>query len=258
MQIKKLENFLGVTLIERSNKQVLITPVGKAVTERAKIILNEQKQILQLVEEFKDPFKGSITLGVFPTLGPYLLPKIIPALTKQLPHMKIFLIEEKTKRISQKLLSGEIDAAFLALPMALNNVTLNIIIQEEFFLAVYPSHRLCKHKSISAKDIQKEKLLLLEEGHCLRDQVLEVCSLVGAKENSEFRATSLETLRHMVKAKAGITLIPKLALQKKDSNIIYIPFKNPKPQRTIGMFWRKTIAKKIALEKIKNIIKDTL
>lgn len=256
MQLKKMEQSLGVTLVERNHKNIIITPIGKEIACRAQIILDEQKQIFQLAEKFKNPLKRSITLGVFPTFGPYFLPKVIPKLTKKFPFTKIFILEEKTEIITKKLLSGEIDAAFLACPIDLKNIISKEILQEEFLLAVHPSHKLYKRKSIALKDIQKEKLLLLEEGHCLRNQTLEICSFAGAKENTEFRATSLETLRHMVKSKAGITLIPKLALQKNDSDIMYIPFKKPKPQRTIGMFWRDTSVQKDLLEKIQKIIKN--
>jgi len=258
MQLKKLERFLGANLIERTNKQVLITPLGKEIIERAKIILDEQKQIIDLAQELKDPLRGSITIGVFPTLGPYLLPKIMPALTKKLPYLKIFLIEEQSQKISEKLLSGEIDAVFLAYPLLLKNVTIHDIFQEEFFLAVYPSHRLAHRKLIQISDIKEETLLLLEDGHCFRDQVLEVCALTGAKENPEFRATSLETLRYMVKAKAGITLMPKIGIQNKEQGIVYIPFKKPKPQRKIGMIWRNSNPKKQVLNTIKEIIKQSL
>lgn len=253
MQIKKCERTLGVPLFERDQKKVIITPAGKAIIDRAKIILQEQKAIEHIAEEFKNPFAGSITLGAFPTLAPYLLPKILPKISKGLPKVKIFLIEEKTQTLIKYLENGTIDAAFLALPVDINNAMVTPFMTEDFYLAVPQQHAFAHKKNVAMKELENEKLLLLEEGHCLRDQVLDACTMVGAKENNEFRATSLETLRYMVRAGSGITLMPNLARDPKDKLIAYIPFKKPKPRRTIALCWRASTPKKAALMEILTI-----
>lgn len=253
MQLQKLEDNLGVQLFERTNKHVMITKIGLEIIERAKNIIQEVNDIKEIAQQNKDPLSGELKLGIFPSLGPYYLPLIIPKITKSFPNLKLFLVEEKTNIIINKLKDGEIDAAFLALPLKDELLESASLFQDEFFLAVSKNHSLAKLKSISYKDLKNEKLLLLEDGHCLREQALNVCSLIGAHEYQTFRATSLETLRHMVAANVGATLIPKIA-KKSNDGIKYLPFTNSPPSRTIGLVWRKTSAKFPACKKLIHVI----
>lgn len=257
MQIKKLEETLGATLLERTNKSVLLTETGLAIAERARHILNQIDEMRDLAKLAKDPYSGKLKIGIIPTLAPYLLPKIIPALSKKFPNVSFYLFEKQTSLLVEKLKIGKIDAAFLVDPIDEINFANTALFQEEFLLAVPHTHRLARQKNIKQNDLNDESILLLEEGHCMREQTLSLCYKMKASETQHFRATSLETLRHMVAAGNGITLIPKLAQQENDG-IIYIPFATAKPVRTIGLYWRNSTAKKILLESIAVEIKKIL
>lgn len=253
MQLKKLEDTLGVTLFERGGKQVIITPVGETIVQRARFIRREANEIREIARMAQDPLAGDFRLGAFPTLAPYFLPRAVPAIHKTLPKLKLLLVEEKTDALIAKINSGELDAALLALPIddpALETLELFI---DPFMLAVPKSHKLASRKRVSFHELQDESLLLLEEGHCLRAQALEVCRIAHVSERQEFRATSLETLRHMVMAGVGITLIPRLAM-KKDDGIVYIPFAEKNVSRTVGLVWRKHTSKSEALARLCQII----
>jgi len=242
MQLKKLEEYLGVQLFERTNKQVMVTPTGDDIARRARRLLHEAEEIKSVAKMAQDPYAGDLRLGAFPTLAPYFLPLAVPTLRKKLPKLKLLLIEEKTESLVERIKAGTLDAALLALPIEEDGLDTLPLFDDPFMLAVPHNHPLAKRKIVRQSDIADEQLLLLEDGHCLRAQALEVCSMAGAAENQEFRATSLETLRHMVASGVGITLIPKMAMQKGDG-IVYIPFAKPTPSRIIGLVWRKTSAR---------------
>lgn len=257
MQIKKLEEDLGVQLLERTNKTVILTEIGATLGERARCVLNQVDEMREIAKLAKDPFSGELKLGIFPTLAPYLLPHIIPKLTKVLPKLSFYLIEEQTAFLIEKLKQGKLDAAILALPVIENGFTISPLFEEEFILAVPKIHPLAKRKAIKQSELENSNLLLLENGHCMRDQALALCSSIKANENQNFRATSLETLRHMVAAGIGITLMPKLACKTNDG-IAYIPFNLPKPTRSIGIVWRTSTAKDAMLKEIVNHIKNIM
>lgn len=251
MQLKKLEEELEVQIFERSNKIIMVTRVGQKLIDKANEILQNATEMMDIAKNSHAPLAGEMRIGAFPTLAPYFLPKIIPKIIKKLPKLKLLLLEEKTEILIENLKKGQIDAAFLATPLPADDHSLSIkeLFCEPFYLAVAHNHHFAKLASINQTDIKDETLLLLQEGHCLRDQALEICSMMGASENQDFRATSLETLRQMVAGNVGITLIPQLAIQKNDG-ISYIPFKNSKPSRTIALVYRKTYARKELIEKI--------
>lgn len=257
MQIKKLEESLGVQLLERTNKSVMLTDHGIIIAERAKQILNQIDEIKEIAKSAKDPLSGEIRIGIFPTLAPYLLPLIIPKLSKIYPKLSFYLIEEQTYKLIEQLREGKLHAAFLALPVEEKIFNHTVLFDEEFLLAVPINHRLAKLKTIKQADLKNENLLLLEQGHCMRDQALDLCHRMNVTENQNFRATSLETLRQMVAADVGITLIPRLACSS-SKTIVYIPFSSPKPVRTIGLFWRTSSAKQILLNKIVSKIIEIL
>jgi LysR family transcriptional regulator, hydrogen peroxide-inducible genes activator len=257
MQLKKLEEQLGVVFFERSHKHVLMTDIGEKIVAQARGLLRTAKEIRETAQYARDPLKGEMKLGVFPTLGPYLLPLCVGAIHTALPSLKLLLVEEKTEILIQKLLRGEIDCALLALPVLDGQLESAALFDDPFLLATPKNHPLARRKRISLEDISGENVLLLEEGHCLRAQALEICSMVGVRENQQFRATSLETLRHMVAAGVGITLIPSIAARP-DDNVCYIPFGKPKIARTVGMVWRKKTARTPAIEKINAIISKNI
>ncbi|MBA3661855.1 MAG: LysR family transcriptional regulator [Gammaproteobacteria bacterium] len=238
MQIKKLESTLGVCLLERSSKSFILTSIGKEIAERARKLLMQADEIKQIAKLAHDPLQGEIKLGIFPTLAPYFLPLVIPALSKLLPKISIFLIEEKTNLLSQKLANGSLDAAILAMPALDSSFVVHPLFTENFLLAVPTRHALAKKKLLQQVDLQNINLFLLEEGHCLREQALTFCKRLNLGQGEHFRATSLETLRHMIISGLGLTLMPQLAchLHRK---ISYIPFASP-PARQIGLMWRAT------------------
>jgi LysR family hydrogen peroxide-inducible transcriptional activator len=247
-QIKKLEEQLGVMLFERTNRRVMLTETGAEIVTAARRMLREAVTIEDIANNAHDPLSGRFRLGAFPTLSTYIFPQIAPKIKANLPNLRLMLIEDKTAQLLEKLKNGELDAAFIALPIDDDALDTAELFDDAFFLAVPPEHALANCKAVSQSVLSHYRLLLLDEGHCLRDQALEVCQLHGSAEEQDFRATGLETLRQMVKIGAGITFMPEIAIYKGESGIIYIPFKDPAPRRTIGLVWRKTTARRAAID----------
>lgn len=246
VQIRKLEEELGVTLFERMTRGVLLTRAGEAIVARARAVLREVDAIRDIARRAGDPESGSIRLGIFPTLGPYLLPHIVPALHRRYPRLEMLLIEEKTEELLGRLERGEIDTAMLALPVPAEGLVVEPLFEEPFVLAL-PSERADQFMTtVRMEELRDQQLLLLEEGHCLRDQALALCERAGVEEKVGFRATSLETLRQMVAANVGITLLPKLAVLPPvapNEHIALRDFAPPSPKRRIAMLWRKSDAR---------------
>ncbi|HTU64494.1 MAG TPA: LysR substrate-binding domain-containing protein [Steroidobacteraceae bacterium] len=249
-QLKKLEEYLGVQLIERAPKRVALTAAGEEIVERARRVLEASDDIIELARGHSDPLAGRIKVALLPTIGPYLLPNVATKLRKQLPRLELMLYEYQTGPMLEKLHSGEIDVGILALPVAMDGLDSHVLYKEPFTVAMPAGHRLASRPSIKIEDLGNETLLLLEDGHCLRDQALDVCSTTPIHEKQDFRATSLETLRQMVAAGVGITLLPELAGRGAYGNargVTIRPFAKPVPTRTIGAIWRKTSARRDAI-----------
>ena len=257
MQIKKLEETLGIALLERTNKKVLLTEPGRLITQHAKEILYQVETMHAVAEQAKEPFSGSLILGIIPTLAPYLLPCIIPTLSTEFPKLNLYLRESLTENLLTQLNEGQLDCALLALPLSEIQLESTPLFTEEFVLTTPINHPFAALKTVDFSHLNQQTLLLLEEGHCLRDQTLALCQKTHASEFPTFQASSLETLRHMVISHAGITLLPKLACQPNEQ-LAYIPFDDPKPVRTIGMVWRKSSAKKILLDQLAKKISDIM
>jgi LysR family transcriptional regulator, hydrogen peroxide-inducible genes activator len=258
IQLKKLEQALGVQLFERGQKRVLITAAGLRIVEQAKHVLSAVHELEKLAKLANDPFSTELRLGLIPSLGPYLLPHILPIIKQQLPKLTLYLYEDKTETLLTKLNQGNLDAIILALPVLHKGMTVQTLFKEPFFLTMPASHSLHYAKELHLKDLNHDNLLLLEEGHCLRDQALEACRKKSSlKEKTNYRATSLETLRHMVASGAGITLLPLLALET-HSLIINKPFADPIPERKIGILWRKESALEVCCKKLATLIENTL
>jgi len=257
-QLRKLEEFLGVTLIERNNRQVLLTPIGEKVVEQARAVLRNSDQLVKLAREARDPFGGEFRLGIIPTVAPYLLSKILPPIREALPDLQIQLVEAQTAVVTESLREGQLDAVILALPVDEDNVRATPLYAEPFYLAVSPKHPLCGLNSVRSCDLEAAEVLLLEDGHCLRDQALEVCKQAHAVEKTNFSATSIETLRHMVSANVGITLMPELAMDRDGKSIRYIPFEPEAPHRVIGLVWRNTSTREALLERLAQLISDAV
>jgi LysR family hydrogen peroxide-inducible transcriptional activator len=244
-QIRKLEDELGVALVERAPRKVMLTPAGREIVDRARRIVAEVEQMREAARRSRDPEAGTVRLAMFPTLGPYLLPHVVPQIRKRFPRLELLLIEEKSPEILERLRSGKIDAGLLALPIHDDQLHVEYLFEEPFVLAVPEGHPLAERGSLTMDELSHERLLLLEDGHCLRDQALDVCQLAGANEMSGFQATSLETLRQMVAANVGLTLLPVLAVKPPvapSHDIRLLGFDGVRPSRRIAMVWRKSSA----------------
>jgi LysR family hydrogen peroxide-inducible transcriptional activator len=256
-QIKKLEEELDVQLFERQPRSVLPTRAGADIVARARLILREVEAIRAIAKNARDPEAGSLTLGVFPTLGPYFLPHAVPVLRQRFPRLELLLLEEKTEELIARLDRGELDCALLALPIDDDRFSTLFMFSEPFVLAV-PSERADEFKApVALGDLRDRQVLLLEEGHCMRDQALSLCELSGAAEKSGFRATSLETLRQMVAANVGVTLLPTLAVMPPvapNSHLVLKPFADPAPARRIGLVWRKSDAREHLMHTIADML----
>lgn len=249
-QLRKLERELGVQLIERNSRNVMLTPAGERVAEHARVVLRETETIREIARRTQDPESGSVRIGLFPTLGPYLLPHVVPAMRRRFPQLELLLVEEKTELVLEHLRAGSLDVGVLAMPVPDDGLASEPLFEEDFVLAVPRGHRLAEQAAanggvVPVSVIATEAVLLLEEGHCLRDQALAVCHIVGASERNGFRATSLETLRQMVAAGVGVTLLPELAVAPPvpvSPDIELIRFAEPVPRRQIAMYWRRSSA----------------
>lgn len=256
-QIKKLEEFLQVKIFERDNKRVMVTEEGKSIVQSARRILQEMEAIREIAESARNPFAGKFRLGAFPTLATYVFPGIVPRIKRLMPELRLILVEEKTAVLIDRLHRGEIDAALLAMPVHENAFQATILFNDCFFLAAPEGHPLAGFSEIDLDELAKHRLLLLEEGHCLRDNALEICQQHNIPEEQDFRATGLETLRQMVKAGTGITLMPEIAINNPEPGIHYIPFKPPAPYRTIGLVYRKTSTKKELIREVERVLKGS-
>lgn len=254
-QIKKLEDELGVTVFERSSKKVLTTDIGEQIITAARRALRAADDMREIAASAQDPLAGKCRLGAFPTLASYLFADLVPELHTQLPSLKLILFEEKTDVLLDKLRRAELDVALLALPVEDKALSSLALFDDPFYLAVNDQHELAGRKRIDQAELAKHKLLLLEDGHCLRDQALDVCHYNGGGEDAEFRASSLETLRQMVRAGTGVTLMPEIA-KRDQEGVHYIQFKNPAPQRTIGLVWRRSSARGELVHAIAEIVKQ--
>jgi LysR family hydrogen peroxide-inducible transcriptional activator len=241
--IKKLEDHLGVQLVERTSKRVALTPVGASVVDQARRVLDECQAIETIAREGQEPLSGPFRLGVIPTLGPYALPWLVPPLREAHPDLELVLREDFTDNLLEALRSHAIDAALLALPVPGDDLRAEPVFDEPFWLAAPVDHPLAARQRLRQSDLKGHRVLLLGEGHCFRDQALDVCHESGAQAESEdFRATSLETLFQMVRAGLGCTLLPALALpaHERDPAVALHPFVRPAPMRRIAVVWRKS------------------
>jgi LysR family hydrogen peroxide-inducible transcriptional activator len=256
-QIKKLEDYLGVTLVERQPKNVQLTEVGKLVVARARRMLNEGEEIIALARNNTDPFAGKLKVALIPTIGPYLLPRVMPKLRKALPNLGLMLYEYQTEPLLQRLRDGEIDLGIMALPAPHDGIESRTLYEEDFTVALPNDHPLCAKTTIKAQDLKGQTLLLLEDGHCLRDQALEVCSRVDVREPEDYRATSLETLRQMVVAGLGLTLLPELAVEApfgSQRGLAVRRFAKPVPTRTVGAVWRKSSTRAAVIAAVCDVV----
>lgn len=259
-QIKKLEDSLGVVLIERTSRKVIFTDTGYQLVRQAQKILLEVKILQEIANQQKQDMSGAIQIGVIPTVGPYLLPFIIPVLKEQFPLLEIFLYEAQTHVLVQQLNEGKLDCILLASVKETEHLIEIPLYQEAMIFALYPEHPWAALKEIPLSLLEGETVLILGDGHCFRDQALDVCFAEGAFEDARFRATSLETLRNMVAAKTGITILPELAIAKEShrEDLVYRHIHGKVPQRLISLAYRPGSPLKHRYERISTAIEETI
>jgi len=250
--VKKLEEELGVQLFERGPGEVTVTPSGLKIVEQAQRVLEEASRIKDLAAAGRDPLAGALRLGAIYTIGPYLLPKLVPILRRTAPAMQLHLQENFTHRLSDALKGGEVDVIVIALPFNEPGIETRALYDEPFFVAVPKGHAWEMRKRVTSEELGKESLLLLGEGHCFRDQVLEFCHTTRTRA---IEGGSLETIRQMVASGVGITVLPSTSInpEARDPLIRILPLR-PEPSRRVGLAWRKSFPRPEAIEALRKAI----
>jgi LysR family hydrogen peroxide-inducible transcriptional activator len=257
-QIAHLEDVLGVQIFERDRRKVLVTSTGAEIVARARATLSQASQVVDAARTAAQPLSGTIRLGVIPTIAPYLLPVVLPAVRAAYPKLRLVLREEQTAPLLAQLDDGRLEAGILALPVH-GDLAAIPLYREDFVLAAPPDHPLARRARLREHDLDEEAVLLLEDGHCLRDQALAVCSHAGSYEVAELRATSLPTLVQMVASGQGITLLPEMAasvLAGRGSGVATARFTPaPAPGRDVGLVWRMSSARGRELGLLADVIR---
>ena len=238
-QVQQLEGVLGVRLFERDRRGVLVTAAGREIVARARRVLVEVGDLISAASRASDPLAGTFRLGVIPTVAPYLLPEVMPGLHAQYPGLRLVFREERTPDLVRDLHEGALDLGLVALDPDLGEHEAVPLLADPFVVAMPPGHPLTKKRRIALDDLAAHRVLLLDDGHCLRTQVLALCGEAGARE-TELRATSLGTLVQMVAGGDGVTLLPRLAVavENRRAQLEIRPFADPAPSRTIALVWR--------------------
>lgn len=263
--IKKLEEELNVSLFERSRSQVRATPLGEKIVQQAQNVLEQAKQINELADLGKDPLGSTLSIGAIFTIGPYLFPHFVPHLQHAAPEMPLYIEENYTAVLREKLRQGELDAIVIALPFTEPDVVTQSLYEEPFVVVMNKDHPLAERKSITAKQLEKEQVLLLGEGHCFRDQVLEACPALRKTIShghdplqSVVEGSSLETLKYMVASGLGITVLPASAApleQYSDHSLVSRPFSNGASKRTVALAWRASFPRHQAIDALSQAIR---
>lgn len=257
-QLAQLEDLLGVRLFERDRRGVLPTPAGKVVLERARRLLQEADDLLAAATLAVDPLAGTLRIGVIPTIAPYLLPRLTPRLRAAFPGLVALWVEDKTAAVVHGVAEGSLDAAVVALEADLEDLAVEPLARDPFVLAARPDHPLALATGpATADDLRGAEVLLLDEGHCFREQALSFCSGAKARE-LEFRATSLSTLSQMVAGGVGVTLLPRLAVPAESgrAGLVVRHFAAPAPGRTLALAWRKQSPLGDALRRLAVVLRD--
>jgi len=259
--IKELEARLGVKLFERGHRHLMLTPLGKEIATRAQRLLVDAEELVGLARNAREPLSGPLRFGVIPTVGPYVLPSLLPHLGTALPKLKLYVREAPTDVLLDKLAGGELDILLMAIPYQLGDLEVMKITEDPIVVAMPRNHPLGRHKVVSRDDLAGEQLLLTEDGHCLRSHSLRACRIVDPDRNEVFQATSLRTLVQMVAADFGITLMPQIAVESElasASNVVIRPLSPDKPFRTLVVAWRSTSSRGTEFRMLGNLIRECL
>lgn len=258
-QIRKLEGMLGIALFERLARRVEVTPQGEVILAQARAVMREARRLLDLAQEQAAPLAGPLRLGAIATLGPYYLPAVLRGIRERFPQLVLRLQEGHTRSLVTALEQGELDAVLLALPAPSDALASEALFFEPFLLACPQGHPLQQRPDLSLADLREGGLLLLEEGHCLRDQALSLCAMPRAEGEERF-ASSLEMLRHMIAAGEGFSLLPEMAVQDRtdlQGLVAVRPFTDPGIGRTIGLVWRSTDPRRESFRELAAFLRGT-
>ena len=259
LALAKLEDELGVRLFERNKNEVLVTPMGEAIVEQARRVLDEAGKITSLAKGSQDQLAGALRLGIIPTIGPYLLPELVPILRVLAPNMPLVIEENFTASLVPMLRDGEIDVAIVALPFSVAGVKTRTLYEEPFSVVVPEGHGWARRKHVRPDELSGENLLVLNAGHCFRDQVLEACPGQSNTANPEGRSgSSLETIRNMVASGLGVSVLPATALQPRYGNRLVkeVPFAEPAPSRKVAIAWRASFSRPQSVEAVAQAVLD--
>lgn len=259
--LSQLEEQLGVQIFERDNKKVLVTPIGKEVLDRAREIVAQVNSLQNLSSSLKEPLSFPLSVGVIPTIAPYLLPKMFPILSQRFPNAELRIVEEQSHVLVDKVQKGELDTAILALPYDCSGLLKLEFWQEDFFWVTLKGDKYSQQKEITSDEMMHSNLMLLKEGHCLKDHILDACKLSEEQTEHGFGATSLNTLVQMVLGKLGTTLIPEMALEQlisQNKELTAVHLKEPGPHRRIAFIIRPNFTRLSSVEALKEVCKDAL
>ena len=255
--VLELEETLGASLVERNNRKVFLTSLGSEVVERARGLLVDVEDLVSLCAGQGVPFQGRMRMGVIPTVAPYLLPSLLGQIRSQHPEFKLFIREDLSQPLVDALLSGELDVLLLALPFPAEQVETMPLFEDDFLLACPPDHPLANRAPLRSADLRGESLLLLEEGHCLRDHALEACKLRDSQITVPYQATSLATIVQMVANGIGVTLLPGMAVEAGvagNTPLAVKPFDQANITRQIGLMWRKKTPRRVELRQLGELV----
>jgi LysR family hydrogen peroxide-inducible transcriptional activator len=255
--IKELENILQASLVDRTKRRVVFTPLGREIVERARRILREGEDLVEAARAESEPLSGTLRMGVVPTIGPFLLPNVLPRLRRAYPALRLYLVEDLTSRLVEELHAGNLDIVLLALPYECGNVEMRALFRDPFKVALPHGHPLAGGKKIDLEQLRHGELLLLKEGHCLREQALAACRLVDRKQLEPVEATSLYTLVQMVDNGLGVTLLPQLAIDAgilKGTTLAALPTTGEQPSREVGLVWRRGTGRQREFELLASVL----
>jgi len=265
MQIRDLERTLGVAVVERRPGDVMLTDVGREIARRGEDVLAASRDLVDFARHRSGLLTGRLTLGVIPSLAPYLLPRILPTLQSRFPELRLELRETQTRQLVEEIKSGALDAAMLALPIAEPDIDTIVLFEDLFLLAVPSDDPRGETTRIAARDIDQSRLILLEDGHCLRDQALAFCATAARGRTASaggtaFGASSLTTVMQMVANGYGVTLIPQIAadVERRDDRVKFLRLENPQPGRSIGLAFRRTSPRKADFAALGEVVKQSL
>jgi LysR family hydrogen peroxide-inducible transcriptional activator len=259
--IKDLEARLGVALFERSHRHVLLTPLGKEIAASAQRLLVGAEELVGMARNAQAPLTGPLRFGVIPTIGPYVLPALLSHLGAVVPGLKLYVREDQSAILLDKLAAGELDILLLAMPYDLGDVETMEIAEDPIVVAVPRNHPLCRRNAVDPDDLVGEQILMMEDGHCLRSHSLQACRIVGPVRNEVFQATTLRTLVQMVAADLGITLMPQIDVDSElasTANVVIRPLSPDQPFRTLVLAWRQTSSRGTEFRALGNLIRNCL